>query len=204
MDLKQVRKLLHGQSVAVVGNASSGLRWSRGEAIDDHDLVVRFNTGLPGSQFTRRSGKRDERVEVKDRQTAFGMRTSVMAGNYFSRLLWIESGEPIIWYVRTKRCKGRQVHEEWADPTPHVYEVKPREELLEEVGRPSCGVIVLDFILARCEPREVRLYGFDFFKSPTWYWAFIATSPHNGRQEEDWVRRRGFKREEEGVWGLRT
>ncbi len=177
MDLRGVKRVVNGRSLAIVGNASSVLDGEYGEEIDDADVVVRFNTGLPAES---------------DKWPNIGKRTTILAGNYFSRVLWVKAGMPMIIYCKTKRCGDDSGVGKWEDPKPHVYTAETSANLLGLMERPSCGLITVCFLLERGKPRSVKLFGFDFFETPTWYWTFIAQSPHDGDKERIWFQNQGF------------
>ncbi len=188
---QDAQRLVHGLRVAVVGNAKSIFDYEEGDAIDAADVVIRFNVGLSD-------------VKNPDHVRSLGKRTTIMAGNYFSRMAWKDADHPLIFYVKTRRCDDEMPHQRWlpGDGGARVreYVIGEDQALLSLVKRPSCGVHLVNHLMKELYPSVIRLYGFDFFETPTWYWSNIATSPHDGISERDWFLSQGFKSTHSVVW----
>lgn len=174
MDFTQVRQVFAGRSVALVGNAVSIFGKRHGEEINKRDVVMRFNFGEIKSPIDQ--GQRTDVYGVSD-----------------SRITWeyVETHfnpQLVIWLT------PKPMSENFARPYPIPLFRTPAsvaEELSVQTapGRPSSGLIACSLVLRLCGAASVDLYGFDFFKTRTFYhrgdWRFWRKRriPHLGKSE---------------------
>ena len=59
-----------------------------------------------------------------------------------------------------------------------------RQRLKQDGKQPSTGLLAIDFALA-CGCKSIDLYGFDFFKNPTYYNPVGYQTLHNGNSERE-------------------
>lgn len=164
--LALVLALLEGRSVAVVGNAASLLQHSHGALIDQHDLVVRMNLGLPVSPVAQ------------------GSRFDLWCFAHHRVLRQAPPGfvaPPSVWMSPKFRDQ--------ADRTMscHFYPRSHWRALRDRLGaRPSVGAMTIDLV-SRASPRQVTVVGFDFNRSKTFYETRTLPSPHDFAAEERYV-----------------
>jgi hypothetical protein len=160
---------LQGRSVAVVGNARALEGRVMGDAIEAHDLVLRFN-----------------RAPIPDPRS-HGRRTD-----------WIAAGAPIgeelaqargvsrvIWVTKLRKMPDWMYQSERAVMLPR----RRQDALARTLGaRPSSGLFMID-LLARSRCRAATLYGFDFFQTRSLSGGRGAAEvPHDFGREKEWVR----------------
>lgn len=175
--------LICKKTVAVVGNAKTALLNTHGNLIDQHDVVVRFNRGIPRSS-----------VQYKH----LGRKTTILAGFRFSRDQWRLNGKPTIFY-RGPWSRDYVPHRRW----PGVVEWRAeqgREDCISAYTKkgPSNGVMLLEVLVNLFEPKLIRMFGFDFFKTLSWYpeskGKIGEDCHHDGYGEERYIREvLGFK-----------
>lgn len=162
--MNNIRSLVHGRSVALIGNAQS-LIDSPQPAIGDHDVVVRINRGM----------------EVAN-QTGCD-RTDVLLISAFTNRLpnFLTGGVPVVYMSPAKRDLIDPAHQ----TSLQFYPVEWWEELHGKIGqRPSTGSMGIDLLSRFIGDGEIHLYGFDFWKSPTSYNGINRPGPHNPSAEE--------------------
>ena len=164
LGLAYLRKFIKGKTVAIVGNASSILTKNQGQEIDAHDVVIRFNRGLPNEKVGFRTSILFLACTLTQREIeAYGMPYMVKRGN---------------------GCKN-----------PCHFRVFPKDKAFltqsatnavisrgHKVCQASTGFIAIDFALSS-ECKSIDLYGFDFFKTPTYYNPANYATLHNGDEE---------------------
>lgn len=155
-NLDNVKFFLRGKSVAIVGNSVNILKQNYGAEIDGHDKIIRFNKGWP------------------DRNpAALGSRT-----NYLFLACTLSNAElqhfgkcPTI--KRSPLCQNTCVYS---------LEAQDRRQLKQGSSQPSTGFIAINLALA-ANAKKISLFGFDFFKSPTYYNEPNYKTLHNGFAE---------------------
>lgn len=193
---------LKGATVAVVGNASSGLERSLGRAVDACDIVIRLNAGVPDGKHYAAIGERTDVLSVANLQT---FRES------WKRLL---ESPAMLWFVKPTRFGEKQ----WGKVlSGHVkgspwwrYPLTEIETLRWTIGSPpGCGACTVH--MAALHASEVHVFGFDFFAGPTWWHsqrprAAISrvggpTHNHDGAKERAWLTEHlGAVEREVGWW----
>lgn len=203
LDAGDVRRFLAGKSVAVVGNSEDALQHAHGKHIDDCDVVLRINAGVPG----------------RAHHDALGYRTDVLSvGNL---QVYRESARHLYetpsqhWFVKPTAFGEKQ----WGKIETGSTRVSPWwrfpvdrwHALAEEIGSsPSGGAVAIH--VARLYGAEVNVFGFTFFRGGTWWHqqrkrAMITVKgrpghhDHVGGNEERWFRDViGGELVEEGWW----
>lgn len=161
-------EMVNNKSVCIVGNSDIVLK--KPNPIDKYDIVVRFNKAFP-----------------RGNTESLGYRTDILVSAYYisPQKIEMEYGDPFLFWA---------FWEEYAHPywglNSLLYRWEDRLELRKELGgyEPSSGMIIIDFLLKYCMPREIHLYGFDFLKTPTWWVRELTQEPHNGAKEEEYVK----------------
>lgn len=165
--LRYIKPLLEGKTVAIVGNASSLLQKNQGAEIDSHDIVIRFNKGFPSDAVGHRTHlvflactiTEGERLKYRH---AYTIRRSNLCKNYCNFEI-----HP------TDRTRFAQL------PCAAVQKRSPGK-----LSQASTGFIAIQFALS-CDCKSIDLYGFDFFKSDTYYNPTGYVTLHNGDKEAE-------------------
>lgn len=154
-ELIPLKTLLKGKSVAIVGNSSNILKKTQGKAIDAHDVVIRFNKGFPNDKV--------------------GHKTTLL---FLACTLTPEEMKSYNARYTIRRSKLCQNACDF-----NVTSID-RARLKQNGGQPSTGFLAVDFALG-CNCKKIDLYGFDFFKSPTYYNPVGYQTLHNGNKEQE-------------------
>lgn len=158
------------KTVAVVGNARSQFEKQTGPEIDSHDIVVRMNLapGLHGGP-----------TKYKD---THGIKTDVWA--------MYDTHE---WRRHQISFTGKIIHigdDHWNNTTADYVLPRPiygeAAKLIKHL-KISTGFGVL-YLLTKCNPKHVNIYGFDWKKTPSFPQVnVITTYPHNFPAEQEWI-----------------
>ena len=170
---EQLRQVIDGKNIALIGNAESIFSYSFGDEIDAHDVVIRINKGY---------------IQQKNAQ---GSRTSIWAGSYpltekqivsnFAPqcCMWMTPKISVMPNYRDEFLSRVFIHPEeiWQDLYRSLSET-----------RPTTGMMLINYLINFTEAKSVTLYGFDFFHSKTFYSHKLRNnSPHNFSSEEQMV-----------------
>lgn len=175
--LSQLQEYLTDKKIAIIGNAESVLEKEHPE-IDSHDIVVRFNNGIP-----------------RGKEKYIGSRTDILSlcipvidnvSNLSPGIIEKFNPRYIIWLNIEGRNPLTSVNRK-------IFLYPYRMELLNilEIA-PSSGCMVLDLLVRKCgcNPKNIFLYGFDFFKSKTWYHIernYYPSHPHSAEKEKEYI-----------------
>jgi len=160
-----VKALVRGKRVAVVGRAGSIIGTGNGPAIDRADVVIRINWLLP----------------ILDGQVAdVGSRTDLVytcVTCATARRLAEEGG--IQWEATTGRRRKRATKKWFA---------RTKMDRIRATTGLTCVAEVL-----RYEPKEVRLYGFDLFRSEYFQERTPDGNSTTGKKDGSWVHEAKFE-----------
>ena len=169
-DLNELGIFLRGKSVALVGNAWS-LRHEE-DRINASEVVIRMNKGY---------------YHLDDAGQKILRRTDMLLVSCAHEDAFLNDVSTVVRMTPKKRDRL----EKWATKSMYFYPLPWWEELFNEIGsRPSTGCMGIDLVTRLAEPRQVSLWGFDFWKSPTFYTGENRPGPHNPRAEEEFARKR--------------
>jgi hypothetical protein len=175
----ELQSFLSGKSVAIIGNASSIFNDALGAEIDTHDVVIRINYGY-----------------IKD-TSAQGSKTTIWAGSVALDEHEVETRfAPIYAMWMTPRRRSLPDYSPAFRRKLFMHPVEIWDALQKELGamgnaqaRPTTGAMLINFVVKHCAPSRVRLYGFDFFKTKTFYEKRLPKNkPHDFHAEEIWAR----------------
>lgn len=173
-----------------MGNAKSIFDFKNGLLIDIHEVVIRFNRGIPMEPPLF---------------GAMGRRTTILAGFRFNRRQWEMAHKPVIFYRGWFNKPA--AHREWPDVEEWRAEKHREDTISKHLNRkgPSNGVMLLEVLVNLFKPKVVRIFGFDFFKTKSWYPGNASQIGggryHDGMGEEDYIKNvLGFKYERPGVF----
>lgn len=178
LSLVELQSFLSGKSVAIIGNASSIFNDRLGAEIDAHEVVIRINHGC-----------------IKN-PVAQGSKTTIWAGSVALNEHEVqEYFAPIYAMWMTPRRRSLPNYSPDFRRKLFLHPVEFWEVLQKEVGalgdrqaRPTTGAMVINLVVKHCKPSRVRLYGFDFFKTKTFYEKRLPKNkPHDFHAEEVWV-----------------
>lgn len=167
MNLSTLKQICKGKRVAIVGNASSLLEKGQGPEIDAHDIVIRFNKGFPSAKVGHKTHivflacTLTVSEQMKYRR-AYLVRRSNLCRSFCHYAL-----HP------SDRTRYAQV--------PNQARANMGAGLMSQA---STGYIAIQFALST-ECSSIDLYGFDFFKTDTYYNPEGYVTLHNGNKEED-------------------
>ena len=153
------------KSIAIVGNSQGQFSRIDGDAIENHDVIVRMNRGL-----------------VVDRHVQ-GIRTDILSLSIVPDHKMIAKFSPK--YIMWATPKRENMPE---DLNLFVHPDKYWLPLYKHLGaRPSTGLITLNYFVNHllCGPRS--LYGFDSWKTPTFYTKQRRTGPHSPEREQEFI-----------------
>ncbi|NRQ14614.1 glycosyltransferase family 29 protein [Ensifer sesbaniae] len=155
--------LTDARSIAIVGNAASLLDANHGLEIDDHEVIIRMNRGLPTNPEKQ------------------GRRTSILAFSVFPQIADIYDqfgADKLIWMSPKLRDEAP------GDLELEFYSLERWETLHSKLGaRPSVGAMVLDYV-STFGSQSVNIYGFDFKRTTSTYLEAPHIGPHNYQAEE--------------------
>lgn len=160
---------LGGRSVALVGNARALAQTMQGQAIDDHDIVVRINLAPMPSPVSH--GRRTDWLMLATRLPG-GDRARIRP----ARILWMSH--------KRKRLDFRTA----TSPGFYLHPLADHAALTRELGAPpSTGVMGIDLLL-RSGLARLDLYGFDGFASKSLSGRRDAGQvPHDFGVESAWI-----------------
>ena len=187
-------EMVKDKTIAVVGNAKSIFQYKNGYFIDVQDVVIRFNVGIPMDPGLFK---------------VLGKRTSILAGFKFNRRQWEKANKPPVWYRGWYNTLKKPIpHRNW----PGMQEWRATKHREDKISKylapkkgPSNGVMLLEVLVNLFEPLQVKLFGFDFFKTKSWYpgsrGELGGGKFHDGEGEEWYIKELlGFHYESPGVF----
>ena len=153
---KEIIEFLRNKTVAIVGNAQSIFAKTYGNAIDAHDVVIRFNRGF-----------------IKDEQ-AQGTRTDVLILACELRADELAQFNAVYVLNRSNRTKCGDV----------TFKKVIRRKLGEKLdAQPSSGYMAI-WLCRYAKAKSIDLYGFDFERTLTFYNPVGYVTKHNYSAEE--------------------
>lgn len=163
-----------GRSVALIGNAQSLLSSDYGPEIDSHDVVVRINRGFV--QSTAAQGGRTDVVALAADVSALSLARRAPG----ARLIWCSPELKEFTYDHLLLSRRRLAF-------------APRsvgERLSAQLGgaRPSTGLLMVALLLD-AGPARLRLFGFDWKRTRTFYRDRLTLNGHDWAGERELIRR---------------
>lgn len=159
-EIKEIINFIQGKSVAIVGNAQSIFDKNNGAAIDDHDVIIRFNKGYitkPESQGTKTD------ILIMACEMPLDDKEKFKARYYVNRSKKTRSGD----YTISNKTR------EWIKR--------------ETIAQPSSGFMSIKMCL-EAKAKQIDLYGFDFEETPTFYNPKGYVTKHNYSREKELIK----------------
>lgn len=175
-NLARLKETVAGKRVAIVGNAQSIIGKGQAEEIDKHDIVIRFNKGFP-SKFV-------------------GYRTDILFLACTLTREELSRFDAIFTVRRSNLCQNVCNFNVSKSDRARIAQAPNKAQIARGKGKsqPSTGFIAINFALS-AGAKQIDLYGFDFFRSPTYYNPAGYVTLHNGEKEAEKVL-------EYAKWGL--
>lgn len=159
--LEPLKQIVKNKTVAIVGNSEKILSQKYGAEIESHDIIIRFNKGFP-------QGKPE----------ALGKRTDILFLACTLSNIELNIFNATYTVKRSNLCQNVCSFD--------ISKVD-RCSLKQGTAQPSTGFVAINFALST-ECKSIDLYGFDFFKSPTYYNPKDYKTLHNGASEAEKVK----------------
>jgi hypothetical protein len=150
-----------GRTVAVVGNSERILDRADGADIDAHDVVIRFNLAWPARR-PRSTGARTTHMSVGRREygtDATWQRLQAVLRVHPETTFFSAKGDPARWPPDA----------EWPLPMLPDELFGEWKAFVATDKDPTAGATLLYFLLTRCRPGRITLYGCDGLRSRVWY-----------------------------------
>jgi len=163
--LTEIQEFCKDKKICLLGNANSVL--NKKKNIDSFDIIGRMNRGTPWGK-----------------EAFIGSRTDIlflsthMGGENIQR-----SFDPrfVIWMTICNRLASSWVLKNAIQNPPEDWDA-----LYDKLSiNPTTGMMALNFLLKHIDFKSLAIYGFDFFKTKTWYNTRIDSGQkHSGRKEK--------------------
>ena len=167
-----VQSIVYNKKIALIGNASSIFNFDFSKQIDSCDVVVRMNAGY-----------------IKNHK-AQGIRTDILALSLaIAEDDIVKNFNPkiVIWATSKRKMMPKSYKYSTFKLFMHPLLVWLRLRIKLK-ARPSTGAIVANYIYSKCNPQKIEMYGFDFFKSKTFYNLKHHLGPHVPCYEEEFFK----------------
>ena len=169
-------KWFKNKDVAIVGSAASLFNNKLGKQIDKHEIVVRINRGILVKDESSQ-GKRTDIWAIGQPKTVEDLFDSV---KYKHNFHLSHKGR---FYVHSGK-KTKESHPKIEYYLPMNILNKLRKKLKH--NKPSSGLMAAHYI-CECAPKTLTLYGFDWKKTPTWYYEETSYQPHDWKLEKQYI-----------------
>jgi hypothetical protein len=170
---EKFKEFFNDKSVAIIGNAQSLFDHELGNEIDSHDIVIRMNSGMIQKSISQGS-------KTTIWASSFPLKENVVNNEFNPKyIFWITPK------LSVKPLYSISFHKKMFMLPFNVW-----EELFKNLDetRPTTGLSIIYFLLEHCNPKNVDLYGFDFFETKSFYLEKIRTdTPHNFSKEKEYV-----------------
>lgn len=168
-----LNRTIGGRTVSVVGNAASLLASRHGELIDS-GCVLRMNAGVPVDQTAQ-----GRNVDIH----CFSARPNLDRNMQQARRRWLLRPSSSYFDRALSIWMSPQLREQCEDSGQLFYPLALFNQLADELGAPpSVGAMALHMLFCLTEA-EVRVFGFDFKESPSFYRKRDNKGPHDWAAE---------------------
>jgi hypothetical protein len=158
-----------GKKVALIGNASSIFDYENGGKIAECDVVIRMNAG-----FIKKPDSQGQKTDI------LALSLALKVGDIINEF----DPQLVIWATSKRKFLPQEYKNQKNFKLvlhPFLVWFKLRIKLN---ARPSTGAIIANYLTKCCNPIKIELYGFDFFKTKTFYNEKHHIGPHAPSKEE--------------------
>ena len=163
--LAVIRESCRGKKICLLGNANSILKKKKN--VDSFDIIGRMNRGTP-----------------RGKESFIGSRTDIlflsthMSGENIQRSF---NPQFVVWMTVCNRLASSWTLRNAIQNPPEDWDA-----LYEKLSiNPTTGIMALNFILRHIDFKSLTIYGFDFFKTKTWYNTRVDSGQkHSGEKEK--------------------
>ena len=163
--LAEIQEFCKGKRMCILGNANSVL--NKKKHIDSFDIVGRMNRGKP-----------------QGKEKFIGSRTDIlflsthMKGKNIQGLF---NPRFVVWMTACNRLASSWTLKNAIQNPPEDWDA-----LYDKLSiNPTTGMMTLNFILKHIDFKNLTIYGFDFFRTKTWYNTGIDSGQkHSGKKEK--------------------
>jgi hypothetical protein len=164
-NLIEIQNLLKNKKICLLGNSNSIL--TNPKNIDSYDIICRINRGNP-SRKERFIGSRTDVLFLATR----------MEENDIKKF----NSKCVIWTTKDTKLQSNWVKQNSIQNPPEDW-----QELSDNLTTlPSTGCVAIYFLIKYIDFLYLDIYGFDFFKSGTWYHS-LKQKWHNEKVEEIFI-----------------
>ena len=162
--LDELKQLLENKTIAIVGNSTTIFKKDNG----NHDIIIRFNKGF-----------------IKDSKSQ-GTKTDLLFLACSLSQEDIKKFNAKYTIKRSRYCTSKCDFELKVSDRAQFAQVANKEtkRLKIEKSQASTGFLAIQFVLST-NYKKLDIFGFDFFKNPTFYNAKDYKPLHNGDEEAD-------------------
>jgi len=166
-DLKEIKEFLNNKNICLLGNAKGILETKKD--IEKYDIICRMNRGYP-----------------RGKEPYIGKRTDILfLSTRLDETKMLQGFNPkfIVWMVDSDKRANPYIKKN-AIQNP----VSDRDELIiklsQDKKKPSTGIMAIYFLLKYIDFKSLNIYGFDGYRSGTWYHNLKTQNWHNFKNEE--------------------
>ncbi len=163
-NLNKIKTYLKNKNICLLGNARSILNNKKN--IDKYDVVCRMNRGVS-----------------KGREKYIGSRTDILFISTKFNNYYLHNFKPkyVIWMTESQGLASEWIRKNAIQNPPEDWQ-KLKSEFPPGI-LPSTGILSIYFLLKYINFKSLTIYGFDFFKSGTWY-HHLRNSPWHEKNTE--------------------
>jgi len=166
-NITEIQYFLNKKNICLLGNSRNILNNTKN--IDNYDIICRINRGSP-------IGK----------EKFIGSRTDVLFLSTKMEDTLIErifTPKYVVWITKDTTKNNNWIKQ-------HVIKTPPEDwqEVKDKlVALPSTGCTSIYFLIKHIDFETLDIYGFDFFKSGTWYHNLKNQQWHDGNLEKEFI-----------------
>jgi len=166
--MNSFQEIVVKKKIALVGNASSIFDFKNGSRIDACDVVIRMNAG-----FIKNPDSQGKKTDILALSLALNVEDIVKEFN----------PKLVIWATSKRNLMPQNYKNNFFNFCLHplIIWFKLRIRLN---ARPSTGAIMVNYLTKYCDSDKIELFGFDFFKTKTFYNQIHHIGPHAPSKEE--------------------
>lgn len=187
-----IQEYCKDKSVVIIGNSAKILRERRGDFIEAHDIVVRFNRGYPLEEFYPWIGKRTDlwvnnvtktnKYQVENFNKFHGVKyilaPFIRSQSYIPdehRDISYDIPFSVYFEVFKKMNPGIK------DPRKSIFKYRTDFSIIV----PSSGAMIVNFFANYIKYKFIHIMGFDFLKTKNFHYGYVGFSHHSKRHKKN-------------------